>query len=180
MIHSWKGSLIRSVAAMLAIAPITTVSLAAPLLQETFYEGVVPYVRTASGGLVRADQKTQAEIHRFRARIERFGIQPIVETPAVRRLRATIGMTLPPDPTPEKVWQATREVLNWLYGSIAPGQQGYRDMMGSAGWPRRCSSAASAFGASPACFGAGCVHVARQVSALPLCGAPRARARARG
>ena len=136
MIHSWKGSLIRSVAAMLAIAPITTVSLAAPLLQETFYEGVVPYVRTASGGLVRADQKTQAEIHRFRARIERFGIQPIVETPAVRRLRATIGMTLPPDPTPEKVWQATREVLNWLYGSIAPGQQGYRDMMGSAGWPR--------------------------------------------
>ena len=114
MIHSWKGSLIRSMAAMLAIAPITTVSLAAPLLQETFYEGVVPYVRTASGGLVRADQKTQAEIHRFRARIERFGIQPIVETPAVRRLRATIGMTLPPDPTPEKVWQATREVLNWL------------------------------------------------------------------
>ncbi len=136
MIHSWTRYLMRGLAVMLATAPIADVSLAGPILQETFYEGAVPYARTASGGLVRADQKTQQEIRRFRERIERFGIQPIVETQTVQRMRAAIGMNLSPDPSPEEVWEAARKVLNWLYGSIAPGQQGYRDMMGQAGWPR--------------------------------------------
>ena len=136
MIYSWKRYLMSSLAAILAIATIADVSSAGPILQATFYEGVVPYARSASGGLVRADQKTQQEISRFRERIERFGIQSITETRAVRQLRAAIGVSLPPDPTPEEVWETAREVLNWLYGSIAPGQQGYRDMMGQAGWPR--------------------------------------------
>ena len=136
MIHSWTRYLMRALVVMLATVPIADVSLAGPILQETFYEGAVPYARTASGGLVRADQKTQQEIRRFRERIERFGIQPIVETQAVQRMRAAIGMNLSPDPSPEEVWEAARKVLNWLYGSIAPGKQGYRDMMDQAGWPR--------------------------------------------
>ena len=83
MIHSWTRYLMRSLAAMLATAPMADVSLAGAIFQETFYEGAVPYARTASGGLVRADQKTQQEIRRFRGRLKRFGIQPIVETQAV-------------------------------------------------------------------------------------------------
>ena len=136
MIHSCKRYLMRSLAAMLATAPMADVSLAGAIFQETFYEGAVPYARTASGGLVRADQKTQQEIRRFRGRLERFGIQPIVETQAVQRMRAAIGMNLSPDPSPEEVWETTRNVLNSPYDSIAPGQQGYRDLMGKDGWPR--------------------------------------------
>ncbi|MDP7453698.1 MAG: hypothetical protein QGE95_15730, partial [Arenicellales bacterium] len=122
--------------ALLVATLLTDICLAAPLMQETLYEGSVPYARTASGGWVRADQKTQQKISDFRDRLERFGIQPIVETPAMRQLRAAIGMKLPPDPSPEEIWETSREVLNWLYGSIAPGQQGYLDLMGKAGWPR--------------------------------------------
>ena len=121
---------------LVAAVMLTNSGLAAPLLQETLDGGLVPYAHTASGGLVRADQKTQQEIRRFRGRLERFGIQPIVETKAVQRLRATIGMRLSPDPSPEEVWETARKVLNWLYSNIAPGQQGYRDMMGKAGWPK--------------------------------------------
>jgi len=114
---------------------LPTKTQAAPFLQETFYEGAVPYSQTASGGMVRADHKTQKEIRHFRERLDRFGIGPIAPTPAVRRLRAAIDVKLPSNPSPDEVWEASRRALNWLYFNIAPGNQGYIDMMGQGGWP---------------------------------------------
>jgi hypothetical protein len=85
--------------------------------------------------MVRTDHRTQKEIRHFRERLDRFGIGPIAPTPVVRRLRAAIGVKLPSNPSPVEVWEASRRVLNWLYFNIAPGHQGYIDIMDGGGWP---------------------------------------------